>query len=171
MRLQDLLERDPDRPLKRGVAPGEPQRGVDRAPALTRPVLKYGDKELELPVLEDRSGPLTLEAWVQPGASLNKLATILTGFVTPRGVGLTIFDHQLELAVSVLDRPYWGTARSGRAVDDLDAVRHGVLHARMPRGSRGARYSAEAEEPSAEDGFTERMKAMIFQRSSSDLMI
>jgi hypothetical protein len=58
------------------------------------------------------------------------------------------------------------------AFDDLDAFRHRTGVRRQASGVNG-RYCggggdpAEAEEEEAEDGFTERIQAMIFHRSSS----
>ncbi len=72
---------------------------------------------VQLPLTDDREGSWTIEAWVRCG-KLNRLATILAAYSPPRGLGLSVFENQLEAAVSFADEPTWSTAKSGLRLDD-----------------------------------------------------
>lgn len=71
-----------------------------------------------LPVEDDRLAPFTVEAWMKPN-NPGRLATIIAAFRAPRGIGMSIFEDQLEAAVSYLDAPVWSTAKSRRSPDPL----------------------------------------------------
>jgi Protein kinase domain/Concanavalin A-like lectin/glucanases superfamily len=72
---------------------------------------------VQLPFQDDRDGPWTMEAWVRPG-KLNRLATIAATFAPPRGLGLSLFEGQLEAAVSFADEATWATAKTGRPLNE-----------------------------------------------------
>jgi len=68
---------------------------------------------IQLPIADDRDGPFTIEAYVQFTDKRKRMETIVAAFIAPNGIGMTLFENQLEAAISFANDPTWSTAKSG----------------------------------------------------------